>query len=91
MEKDKAEILDHSFVNVSEKAIMRELQMVRILRPDLKSTFYHTSINFPPGEDLSNEMMKQIGLDYLAANGFNQHQYIMFRIRTLTIPTFILW
>lgn len=79
VEKDKAEILDHSFVNVSEKTIMKEIQMVRILRPDLKKYFYHTSINFPPGEDLSNEMMKQIGLDYLAANGFDQHQYIMFR------------
>ena len=79
VEKDKAEILDHSFANPSEKTIMKEIQMVRVLRPDLKKYFYHTSINFPPGEDLSNEMMKQIGLDYLAANGFNLHQYIMFR------------
>jgi hypothetical protein len=77
--KDKAEVLDHSFVKVSENTIMREVQMVRMLRPDLKKYFYHTSINFPPGENMSNEAMKQIGLDYLAANGFNQHQYIMFR------------
>jgi hypothetical protein len=79
VEKDKAEVLDHSFVKVSEKTIMREVQMVRLLRPDLKKYFYHTSINFPPGENISNKGMKQIGLDYLAANGFNQHHYIMFR------------
>jgi hypothetical protein len=86
VEKDKAEILDHSFVNASEKTIMKEIQMVRNLRPDLKKYFYHTSINFPPGEDLSNETMKQIGLDYLAANGFNQHQYIMFRHKDADHP-----
>lgn len=86
VEKDNAEILDQSFVNASEKTIMKEIQMVRILRPDLKKYFYHTSINFPPGEDLSNEKMKQIGLDYLAANGFNQHQYIMFRHRDADHP-----
>src|SRR5690606_12363368 len=37
------------------------------------------SINFPSGEDLPNKKMKQIGLDYLEANGFTQHQFIMFR------------
>jgi len=86
VEKDKAEILDHSFVDVSERSIMREVQMVRTLRPDLKKYFYHTSINFPPGEDLSNQMMKEIGLDYLAGNGFNQHQYIMFRHKDADHP-----
>lgn len=79
VEKGVAEILDHSFTSTSEKTILTEIQMVRIQRPNLKKFFYHTSINFPPGEDLSNDKMKQIGLDYLQANGFTQHQYIMFR------------
>jgi hypothetical protein len=79
VEKGVAEILDHSFVSTSEKTIMKETQMVRVQRPNLQKYFYHTSINFPPGEDLPNDKMKQIGLDYLQANGFNQHQYIMFR------------
>lgn len=79
VEKGVAEILDHSFASTIEKTILTEIQMVRIQRPNLKKFFYHTSINFPPGEDLSNDKMKQIGLDYLQANGFTQHQYIMFR------------
>lgn len=79
VEKGVAEILDHSFISTSEKTIMKEIQMVRVQRPNLQKYFYHTSINFPPGEDLPNDKMKQIGLDYLQANGFNQHQYIMFR------------
>jgi hypothetical protein len=79
LEKGMAELLDRSFVGISEKTIMKEVQMVRVLRPNLQKYFYHTSINFPPQENLSNETMKRIGLDYLQANGFTQHQYIMFR------------
>jgi Relaxase/Mobilisation nuclease domain len=79
LEKGMAELLDRSFVGISEKSIMKEVQMVRVLRPNLQKYFYHTSINFPPQENLPNETMKQIGLEYLQANGFTQHQYIMFR------------
>lgn len=77
--KSVAEILDHSFASTSERIIMKEIQMVKVLRPNLQKYFYHTSINFPPGEDLPNEKMKQIGLDYLESNGFTQRQFIMFR------------
>ena len=79
VDKGVAEIIDHSFASISERIIMKEIQMVKGLRPNLQKYFYHTSINFPPGEDLPNKKMKQIGLDYLEANGFTQHQFIMFR------------
>jgi hypothetical protein len=79
VQKGVAEVLDHSFVDVSEKIIMREVQMIKVLRPDLQKFFYHTSINFPPKENLTNAAMLQIGQDYLKESGFNQHQYIMFR------------
>jgi hypothetical protein len=84
----KAEVLDNSFVNTSERNIMKEVAMVRMQRPDLKKYFYHTSINFPKGEAVSNELMTKIGRDYLQANGFNQHQYIMFRHRDAGHPHF---
>ncbi|RAW01092.1 relaxase/mobilization nuclease domain-containing protein [Pseudochryseolinea flava] len=74
-----AEILDHSFSAINEKTILKEIQMVKMLKPNLKKFFYHTSINFPPHENISNEFMKQIANDYLKGNGFDQHQYIMFR------------
>ncbi len=77
--KGVAEVLDNSFVNVTEKAILKEIQMVKVLRPNLRKFFYHTSINFPPGENLSNTLMLQIGQEYLRESGFTQHQYIMFR------------
>lgn len=79
VEKGAAEVLSHSFVAVSEKIIMKEIQMIKVLRPNLQKYFYHTSINFPPSEDLSNEKMNEIGNEYLKAAGFNLHQFIMFR------------
>lgn len=79
VERKVAEVLDHSFARVNEKSILKEIQMVRILRPNLQKFFYHTSINFPPHENISNVLMKQIAHDYLQANGFNQNQFIIFR------------
>jgi len=35
VERNVAEVLDHSFVDASEKSIMKEIQLVRILRPNL--------------------------------------------------------
>jgi hypothetical protein len=86
VERQVAEVLDHSFASVSEKSIMKEIQFVRMLRPNLQKYFYHTSVNFPPSEDLSNQMMTQIGRDYLKANGFTQHQFIMFRHKDAVHP-----
>lgn len=77
--KNVAEVLDSSFSRSTEQGIMKEVQMIRSLRPRLQKYFYHTSINFPPGESPDNKLMKQIGLDYLAASGFHENQYIMFR------------
>jgi hypothetical protein len=84
----KAEVLDNSFVNTSERSIMKEVAMVRMQRPDLKKYFYHTSINFPKDENVSNELMVKVGREYLEANGFNQHQYIMFRHEDAGHPHF---
>ena len=84
----KAEVLDNAFINSSERGIMKEVAMVRMQRPDLKKYFYHTSINFPTGENVSNELMTKIGRNYLQANGFNQHQYIMFRHKDASHPHF---
>ncbi len=84
--KNVAEVLDHSFVEVSEKSILKEVLMVKVMRPNLQKFFYHTSINFPPTEDLSNATMIQIGQEYLRDSGFTQHQYIMFRHHNANHP-----
>jgi Relaxase/Mobilisation nuclease domain len=79
LEKSLAIVLDTSFSVVKEQPIMREIALVKMLRPNLSKYFYHTSINFPPKEDLADDKIKKIALEYLQGMGFEQHQYILFR------------
>ncbi|NOT73418.1 MAG: relaxase/mobilization nuclease domain-containing protein [Cyclobacteriaceae bacterium] len=79
VERKVAEVLESTFARSGEHAILKEVQMVRSLRPRLEKYFYHTSINFPPEETLSSDIMKRIGLDYLDAMGLVNNQFIMFR------------
>ncbi len=79
VEQKVAEVLESTFARSSEHAVLKEVQMVRSLRPRLEKYFYHTSINFPPEENLSSDIMKRIGLDYLDAMGLVNNQFIMFR------------
>lgn len=74
-----AELIDHSFASSHEQTIMREIQLIRSLRPNLQKFFYHTSINFPPSEQLPNATLTQIARDYLETCGFTQHPFITFR------------
>lgn len=77
--KGVAKWLDTSFARHDERTIMDEVKMIRVLRPNLAKYFYHTSVNFPPHENLKDEQMVTIAKDYLEAMGFYQHQYAIFR------------
>jgi hypothetical protein len=77
--KGVAKWLDTSFAQHDERTIIDEVKMIRVLRPNLAKYFYHTSVNFPPHENLQDEQMVTIAKDYLEAMGFDQHQYAIFR------------
>lgn len=79
LENGLAIVLDHSFAVLEEQSIMKEIALVKMLRPNLQKYFYHTSINFPVEENLADEKMKNIARDYLSEIGFDQHQYAIFR------------
>jgi hypothetical protein len=79
VENKVAEVLDMSFSKLSENRIMKEVRMVRMQRPNLQKYFYHTSLNFPVHENLSNDAMLKIAHEYLEQNGFTQHQYMIVR------------
>jgi hypothetical protein len=74
-----AKILDTNFSTIAESDIMKEVFLVRMQRPALSKYFYHTSLNFPPDENLSDEKTIAIAKEFLYASGFTQHQYILFR------------
>jgi hypothetical protein len=79
MEQLNATLLDSSFVRMNEQDVMKEIAMVRMLRPNLQKYFYHTSLNFPPDENLHDDKMLKIAKEYLESMGFDQHQYVIFR------------
>ncbi|QHS56813.1 relaxase/mobilization nuclease domain-containing protein [Mucilaginibacter sp. 14171R-50] len=74
-----AKVMDSSFAILEENAVMKELQLVKMLRPNLAKYFYHTSLNFPPNENLDDEQMNKIANQYLNNMGFVQNQYMIFR------------
>ena len=74
-----AKILDTNFSTIAESDIMKEVFLVRMQRPALSKYFYHTSLNFPPDENLSDEKTIAIAKEFLHESGFTQHQYILFR------------
>ncbi|GAA4919802.1 relaxase/mobilization nuclease domain-containing protein [Mucilaginibacter defluvii] len=79
VEQGKAKVLDMTFTSGKEDSIMREVALVRMLRPNLQKYFYHTSLNFPLNENLGDEQMNMIANEYLNNMGFDQHQYAIFR------------
>jgi hypothetical protein len=74
-----AKILDTNFSSIAERDIMKEIFLVRMQRPALGKYFYHTSLNFPPDENLSDQKITAIAKEFLYESGFTQHQYILFR------------
>ena len=79
LDKGLASVLDTSFASTNINEIMREVAFVKTLRPNLQKYFYHTSLNFPPEENLEDEKIKEIALEYLDAMGFGGNQYMIFR------------
>ncbi|WCT13679.1 relaxase/mobilization nuclease domain-containing protein [Mucilaginibacter jinjuensis] len=79
VDKGVAKILDSTFTSSNELSTLREVALVKMLRPNLKKYFYHTSLNFPLHENLGDEQMNKIANEYLNNMGFTQHQYIIFR------------
>ncbi|RYE59199.1 MAG: relaxase/mobilization nuclease [Sphingobacteriales bacterium] len=77
----RAELLDSNFTNLDIRQIKAEVELVKLLRPNLNRYVYHTSLNFSKDElaYLNNEKLLAIALDYLEANGFNNNQYFIFR------------
>jgi hypothetical protein len=80
VEKGVAEVLASTFSRDNNaQAILKEVNLVRMQRPNLAKYFYHTSLNFPVHEDLPDDRMKAIAGDYLNAMGFGDNQHIIFR------------
>lgn len=79
--KKRAELLETNFTSLTVDRIRKEVDLIRLFRPNLNRYVYHTSLNFSKEEmqPLDNEMLLAIAKDYLEANGFTNNQYLIFR------------
>jgi Relaxase/Mobilisation nuclease domain len=77
----RAELLDTNFTSLAVRDIMKEVKLLRQLRPNLSRYVYHTSLDFTAEEMevLDHGKLLVIAHDYLAANGFTNNQYMIFR------------
>lgn len=57
----------------------KEFNLVRQLKPNLSKAVYHTSLNLPYTDKLTDEEFKNLAKDYLEEIGFNDNQYIVYK------------
>lgn len=77
--KDRAELLDHNFFKYDRESILKEINFLKQLRPNLTRDTYHVSLNFAPNDHLSKDQLAQIGKDYLTGMGFDDNVYAIWQ------------
>lgn len=58
---------------------LKMLEKVAALRPDVKVNSVHISLNFSPNEQLPDEKMERIAMDYMERIGFGDQPYLVYR------------
>lgn len=56
----------------------KEFNIVRQLRPNLAKVVYHTSLNLPYTDKLTDEEFRNLGRSYLEGMGFDENQYVIY-------------
>lgn len=82
LDQDKGELLlSRGVRDYSAEAMTNDFEQQRRLNPSLGRAVWHTSISFPPEEkeQLTNDKMAAIALDYLQGMGLAQGQYAVIR------------
>ncbi len=57
----------------------KEFNLVRQLKPNLAKAVYHTSLNLPYTDKLTDEEFTNLARDYLRGMGFDDNAYIIYR------------
>lgn len=57
----------------------KEFNLIRQLKPNLSKAVYHTSLNLPYSDKLTDEEFTNLARDYLEGMNFNDNQYIIYK------------
>nr|WP_245768137.1 relaxase/mobilization nuclease domain-containing protein [Pedobacter insulae] len=65
--------------DLNEKQRLNMLLKTVALNPDVKRNSIHISLNFAPGEQLSDEKLREISGEYMQQIGFGNQPYLVYR------------
>lgn len=77
--KQQGCVIDSNIIVGSVVMQTKEFNVVRQLRPNLAKVVYHTSINLPYSDKLSDKEFANLARDYLEEMGFDNNQYIIYK------------
>lgn len=79
VDKEQGCIIDSNISPGSVVQQTKEFNIVRQLRPNLAKVVYHTSLNLPYSDKLSDEEFGNLARNYLEGMGFDDNQYIVYK------------
>ncbi len=79
IDKEQGCIIDSNISPGSVVQQTKEFNIVRQLRPNLAKVVYHTSLNLPYTDKLTDEEFGNLARDYLEGMGFDDNQYIVYK------------
>ena len=79
VDKEQGSIIDSNLSPGSVVQQTKEFNIVRRLRPNLSKVVYHTSLNLPYSDKLSDDEFGNLARDYLEGMGFDNNQYIVYK------------
>ena len=79
VDKEQGCIIDSNISPGSVVQQTKEFNIVRQLRPNLAKVVYHTSLNLPYSDKLTDDEFGNLARDYLEGMGFDDNQYIVYK------------
>ena len=79
VDKEQGCIIDSNISPGSVVQQTKEFNIVRQLRPNLSKVVYHTSLNLPYSDKLTDDEFGNLARDYLKGMGFDDNQYIVYK------------
>ncbi len=75
----RATLLETNSQSMDRDQILAELSMMKQMNPRLQRNTWHTSLNFPKEDQLSDKKMLAIAREYMMKIGFDNNLYFIFR------------
>ena len=77
--KEQGRIIDKNMAGENPRELAAEFGEIRKLRPTLGKAVLHVSLSAAPGEKLTDEQWREIGMRYLAGMNLEKNQFVMTR------------